>query len=172
MDVEPAATECQSIHIEQLRQRSVQIGVSPSSPARIKFGTANADNTNTPVILYSLRQDDGGGSIECLICHDNAADDIANLQCEQCRQRVHLGCMGDWLEQRSTRINFNCPQCRGVTRFEASYSTAETMGEVEDGVDSAGSGRTARGEIASEGALVQDVRRSHRRTRRPDYYAP
>ncbi|KAL4862634.1 hypothetical protein BDV12DRAFT_190273 [Aspergillus spectabilis] len=141
-----------------LRQRSVQFKVLLSSPAQIKFRTANADNTSTPVILCSLRQDNSSSSIECLICHDNAADSITNLQCEQCRQR-------------STHINFNCPQYRGVTRFDASYSTAETMGEAEDGVESAGSGRTAR-EITSEGALVQDLRRSRRRTRRPDYYAP
>jgi hypothetical protein len=64
---------------------------------------------------------------------------------------------------------------RGVTRFDASYSAAETMGEAEDGVESAGGGRTARGEITSEGALVPDLRRlrrSDRRTRRPDYYVP
>ena len=110
MDVEPAAAERQSIRIEPLRQRSVQFEVTPSSPARINFGTANADNTSTPVILRSLRQDDDGGSIECLICHDNSVDGIANLQCDRCRRSVHLGCMGDWLERRSTRINFNCPQ--------------------------------------------------------------
>ncbi len=46
------------------------------------------------------------------------------------------------------------------------------MGEAEDGVESAGGGRTARAEVTSEGALVQDLRRSGRRTRRPDYYAP
>ena len=109
MDVEPAAAERQSIRMEQLRQRSVQFEVSPSTPARIKFGTANADNTSTPVILRSLRQDDDGSIIECLICHDNSADDIVNLKCERCRRSVHLGCMGDWLERRSTRINFNCP---------------------------------------------------------------
>ncbi|KAL2835957.1 hypothetical protein BJX68DRAFT_274812 [Aspergillus pseudodeflectus] len=171
MDVEPAAAECQSIRIEQLRQRSVPFEVSPSSPARIQFGTANADNTSTPVILRSLRQDDdGGSSIECLICHDDAADDIANLQCERCRRSVHLGCMRDWLERRSTRINFNCSQCRGVTRFDASYSAAETTGEAGDGVESAGGGRTARGEITSEGDTV--LRRSRRRTGRPDYYVP
>lgn len=109
MDVEPAAAEHQSIHIEQLRQRSVQFEVSPSSPARIEFGTANADNTSTPVILRSLRQDDDGGSIGCLICHDDSADDTVYLKCERCRQSVHLRCMGDWLERRSPRINFNCP---------------------------------------------------------------
>ena len=109
MDVEPAAAERRSIRIEQLRQRSVQFEVSPSSPARIEFGTANADNTSTPVILRSLRQDDDGSIIECLICHDNSADDIVHLKCERCRRSVHLGCMGDWLERRSTRINFNCP---------------------------------------------------------------
>lgn len=100
MDVEPAAAERQSIRMEQLRQRSVQFEVSPSTPARIKFGTANADNTSTPVILRSLRQDDDGSIIECLICHDNSADDIVNLKCERCRRSVHLGCMGDWLERR------------------------------------------------------------------------
>jgi hypothetical protein len=110
MGVGPAAPERQSIRIEQLRQRSVPFEVSPSSPARIQFETANAENTSTPVILRSLRQDDDGGSIECLICHDNAADSIANLQCERCRRSVHLGCMGEWLERRLTRINFNCPQ--------------------------------------------------------------
>jgi hypothetical protein len=110
MEVEPGAAEHRSIRIEQLRQRSVPFEVSPSSPARIQFGTANADNTSTPVILRSLRQNDNGGSIECLICHDNAADDIANLQCERCRGSVHLGCLGVWLEGRSTRVNFNCPQ--------------------------------------------------------------
>jgi hypothetical protein len=110
MGVGPAAPERQSIRIEQLRQRSVPFEVSPSSPARIQFETANAENTSTPVILRSLRQDDDGGSIECLICHDNAADNIANLQCERCRRSVHLGCMGEWLERRSARINFNCPQ--------------------------------------------------------------
>jgi hypothetical protein len=110
MDVEPATAERQSICIKQLRQRSVPFKVSPSSPTRIQFRTANADNTSTPVILHSLRQDNNGGSIECLICHDNAADDIANLQCKQCRQSVHLGCIRDWLEQQSTQINFNCPQ--------------------------------------------------------------
>ncbi|KAL4912590.1 hypothetical protein BDW62DRAFT_194273 [Aspergillus aurantiobrunneus] len=172
MDIESAAAELQSICMEQLRQRSVQFEVSPSSPARIKFGTANADNTSTPVILRTLRQDDDGGSIECLICHDNSVDGIANLQCERCRRSVHLGCMGDWLERRSTRINFNCPNCRGVARFDASYSTGETMGEAGDGVESAGSDRTARGDTTSEGALVQGLRRSGRRTRRPDYYAP
>jgi hypothetical protein len=110
MEVVPGAAELQSIHIEQLRQRSVPFEVSPSSPARIQFGTANADNTSTPVILRSLRQDDNDGSIVCLICHDHAADDIANLRCERCRGSVHLGCMGVWLEGRSTRINFSCPQ--------------------------------------------------------------
>ncbi|CEL11972.1 hypothetical protein ASPCAL15066 [Aspergillus calidoustus] len=172
MEVVPGAAELQSIHIEQLRQRSVPFEVSPSSPARIQFGTANADNTSTPVILRSLRQDDNDGSIVCLICHDHAADDIANLRCERCRGSVHLGCMGVWLEGRSTRINFSCPQCRGATRFDASYSAAETTGEAEDGAESAGGGRTARGEIISEGALVQNRRRSNRRTRRPDYYVP
>ncbi|KAL3490672.1 hypothetical protein BJX62DRAFT_225783 [Aspergillus germanicus] len=171
MGVEPAAAKRHSIRIELLRQRSVPFVVSPSSPARIQFGTATADNTSTPVILRSLRQD--GGSIECLICHDNAADDIANLQCERCRRSVHLGCMGDWLERRSARINFNCPQCRGIARFDASYSTTETTGEAEDGVESAGGGRTARGEITSEGAEgAMVLRRSRRRTGRPDYYVP
>ncbi|KAL2838678.1 hypothetical protein BJX68DRAFT_279739 [Aspergillus pseudodeflectus] len=121
MGVEPAAAERHSIRIEQLRQRSVPF----------EFGTANADNTSTPVILRSLRQDDNGGSIE---------------------RSVHLGCMGDWLERRSARINFNCPQCRGIARFDASYSAAETTGEADDGVESAGGGRTARGDITSEGA--------------------
>lgn len=109
MDVVPATGERRSIHIEQLRERSVQFEVSPSSPARIRFGTANADNTSTPVILRSLRQDPDGDSIECLICHDSSADDIVHLKCEGCNRSVHLRCMGDWLEQRSTRINFNCP---------------------------------------------------------------
>ncbi len=109
MDVEPAAAERRSIRIEQLRQRSVQFEVSPSSPARIEFGTANADNTSTPVILRSLRQDDDGGSVGCLICHDGSANDTVYLKCERCRQSVHLRCMGDWLERRSPRINFNCP---------------------------------------------------------------
>jgi hypothetical protein len=84
MDVKPAAVERHSIHIKQLRQRLVPFKVSPSSPTWIQFGTANADNTSTPVILRSLRQDDDGGSIECLICHDDTADNIANLQCERC----------------------------------------------------------------------------------------
>ena len=110
MDVGPAAAEPQSICIEQLRQRSVRVEVSPSSPARIMFGTTNADDTRTPVLLRTLEQNDGSGRIECLICHDDSADDIANLKCEQCKRSMHLGCMGDWLEQRSTRINFNCPQ--------------------------------------------------------------
>ncbi|KAL2857333.1 hypothetical protein BJY01DRAFT_231069 [Aspergillus pseudoustus] len=131
MGVEPAAAERHSICIKQLRQRSVPFEVSPSSPARIQFGTATADNTSTPVILRSLRQD--GGSIECLICHDNAADDIANLQCERCRQSVHLGC-----RQRPA--------------------------------ESAGGGRTARGEVTSEGDMV--LHRSRRRTGQPDYYIP
>ncbi|KAL2787701.1 hypothetical protein BJX66DRAFT_327696 [Aspergillus keveii] len=170
MGVEPAAAERHSIRIEQLRQRSVPFEVSPSSPARIQFETANAENTSTPVILRSLRQDDDGGSIECLICHDNAADNIANLQCERCRRSVHLGCMGEWLERRSAQINFKCPQCRGITRFDASYSAAETTDEAEEGVESAGGGRTARGEITSEGDTV--LRRSRRRTGRPDYYVP
>lgn len=64
------------------------------SPSRIKFGTANADNTSTPVILRLLGQNDDGGSIECLICHGNSAEDIANLQCEQCRRSVAPGLYG------------------------------------------------------------------------------
>ncbi|KAL2782745.1 hypothetical protein BJX66DRAFT_345564 [Aspergillus keveii] len=59
---------------------------------------------------------------------------------------------------------------RGVTRFDASYSAAETTGEAEEGVESAGGGRTARGEITSEGDTV--LRRSRRRTGLPDYYVP
>lgn len=108
MDVEPVAAQPQFIRIEQVRQRSVQFEISPDFPARIVFGTPNADNTRTPVILRTLGQEDGSDRIECLICHDYSADDIANLKCEQCRRSMHLGCMGDWLEQRSTRINFNC----------------------------------------------------------------
>jgi hypothetical protein len=46
------------------------------------------------------------------------------------------------------------------------------MGEAEDGVESAGDAPAARGEITSEGVLMQGLRRSRRRTRRPDYYAP
>ena len=110
MDVEPATAGPQSIRMEQLRQRSVPFDVSPLSPARIIFGTPNADNTRTPVILRTLRQDDGSGRTECFICHDNSTDDGVYLQCERCRRSVHLGCMGDWLGQRSILINFNCPQ--------------------------------------------------------------
>lgn len=110
MDVEPATAGPPSIRMEQLRQRSVPFEVSPSSPARIIFGTPNADNTRTPVIVRTLRQDDGSGRTECLICLDNSADDGVYLQCERCRRSVHLGCMGDWLRHRSIRINFNCPQ--------------------------------------------------------------
>lgn len=109
MEVEPPSTEPQSIHIEQLRQRPDQFKVMPSSQGRIKFGTANADNTRTPVILRSLEPKDDSGRIMCNICWQESADEIANLKCEHCENSVHLGCMGDWLEKRSTQINFNCP---------------------------------------------------------------
>ncbi|KAL2785763.1 hypothetical protein BJX66DRAFT_329090 [Aspergillus keveii] len=107
------------------------IDVSLSSPARIKFGTANTDNTSMLVILRLLRQDNNGGSIGCLICHDNSADNIIYLKYERCRQSVY-----------------------GVTRFDASYSATKMMGAAEDGVESAGGGHTARARITSEGALV------------------
>jgi hypothetical protein len=110
MDVEPAAAEPQSIRMEQLRQRSVQFEVSPTSPARIMFGTPNADHTRTPVILRTLGRDDGSSRRECLICHDDSVDDIVYLKCGRCRRSVHLGCMGEWLERRWLGVNFNCPQ--------------------------------------------------------------
>ena len=46
------------------------------------------------------------------------------------------------------------------------------MREEDDGAESAGNDPTGRGEIISEGALVQGLRRSRRRRGRPDYYAP
>jgi hypothetical protein len=109
MDVEPAVAEPQSIRMEQLRRRSVRFEVSPASPARIVFRTPNADHTRTPVILHTLSQDDGSRR-ECLICHDDTADDIVYLKCVHCRRSVHSGCMGKWLERRWPWVNFNCPQ--------------------------------------------------------------
>lgn len=110
MYVEPATAEPRSIPLEQLRQRSVQFEVSPTSPARIQFGTPNADSALTPVILRTLGQDDGSSRRECLICHDDSAHDIVYLKCERCRRSVHLGCMGAWFEQRWPQVQFNCPQ--------------------------------------------------------------
>lgn len=107
--VEPGA-EPQPIPIEQLRQNPVRFNLSLTSHAWIMFGTPRADNTHTPVILRTLGKDDGSGRRECSICHDDSADDAVYLECCQCRRRVHVGCMGDWLEQRSILINFNCPQ--------------------------------------------------------------
>ncbi|KAL3470090.1 hypothetical protein BJX99DRAFT_240069 [Aspergillus californicus] len=89
MDVEPAAAEPQSIRMEQLRQRSVQFEVSLSSPARIKFGTTNADNTSTPVILRSLRQDDDSGrdsSGRSRIGPSLSPDSILPLNTDQARR--------------------------------------------------------------------------------------
>ena len=109
MESEPPLAEPQIIHIEQLRQRPDQFAVLSSSPGRIKFGTANADNTRTPVIVRSLEPNDDSSRITCQICWQESAEDIAHLKCEYCENSVHLGCMGDWLEKRSFQINFNCP---------------------------------------------------------------
>ncbi|KAH8430031.1 uncharacterized protein LDX57_007702 [Aspergillus melleus] len=171
MEVDPPSAEPQSIHIEQLRQRPGQFEVMSSSQRRIKFGTVNADNTRTPVILRSLEPKDDSGRIMCNICWQESADEIANLKCEHCENSVHLGCMGDWLEKRSTQINFNCPICRGVRRFDAFYSFAVTTREPEDGINGVDDSVTSPGEITSaEGARAQGLRRSGRSRRRPDYY--
>ncbi|KAJ1713205.1 hypothetical protein NYO67_4607 [Aspergillus flavus] len=171
MDVEPATAVPQSICMEQLRQRSIQFEVSPTSPARIAFGTPNADNALTPVILRTLGQEDGSSRRECLICHDDAPDDLVYLKCARCRRSVHLGCMGAWFERRWRGVHFNCPQCRRFSTFDAFYSTAEA-GEAENRVEDSGDAPAPRGEITAEGGLVQGLRRSGRRTRRPDYYVP
>lgn len=110
MNVEPATVEPQSIRVEQLRRRSVRFEISRASPARIVFGTPYADHTRTPVILHTFRQDDGSSRRECLICHDDSADDTVYLKCARCRRSVHVGCMGQWLERRWPGVTFNCPQ--------------------------------------------------------------
>lgn len=62
------------------------------------FRTLNTDHTCIPVILHTLRQDDGSSRRECLIYYNNLVDDIIYLKYGQCRWSVHLGYIGEWLK--------------------------------------------------------------------------
>ncbi|KAJ5111813.1 hypothetical protein NUU61_001443 [Penicillium alfredii] len=131
-----------------LREKQVPWEITPTHPAILAVD--NTSGGSHSVRIRSCSDRPNLEDVECRICLGGDRDESVVLQCEVCTNVVHLGCMEDWLTNRSSVNRFSCPICRGQQTFDAFHCssavdyTDTNVGNFRDSALSEhGSGRTS-----------------------------
>ena len=100
-------TASQEISGNNLREKQVPWEVAPTHPATLAVDKTSGESHS--VRIHSFSEIPTPEDVECRICHGEYRDESVILQCEGCTNVVHLGCMEDWLANRSPVNRVSCP---------------------------------------------------------------
>ncbi|KAJ5111778.1 hypothetical protein NUU61_001408 [Penicillium alfredii] len=125
-------TASQEISGNNLREKQVPWEVAPTHPATLAVDNTSSESHS--VRIHSFSKIPTLEDVECRICHGEYRDESVILQCEDCTNIVHLGCMEDWLANRSPVNRVSCPICRGQQAFNTFHYTGTEAGNFPGSV--------------------------------------